>query len=305
MTSLSTFGRCALALSAGALAAVYAPSAARAVVIVSVEAGAASDGPYAISNAGQPTTGVVSAAAGAGLQVTGVPSNDAILNPAPLPSCAACATVGPGSAGVGRAEANGQTGALKVRAEAYGPNALGGASARLQDTVTLPGSKIVNLSVDASTFAPSAAEFTFSFALGLFDNGNPDNPFTALYHFFADEEGYFIEAGGMQVASGSGMPGSLDVAFDLDPFLLPFTDTADLEIRMSASAQCGSDLSCVSQVIADNSLHLTFDGPYTSAEGYTYDGGAAPPPPTSVPAPGGGLILATALVALGWMRRRH
>jgi hypothetical protein len=300
MAPFSNVKRGLTALSVACLAALYVASPARAVVIVGVEAAAANDGPFSVDNENLPQNmQVVSAAAGAGIQVSGVPSNDAILNPGPLPGCVPCATIGPGSAGVGRAEANGLTGSLKIRAEAYGEDSSGSSRARLQDTITFLGSKVINLEVDADTFASEpSAEFTLFFSIGFFDNANPDNPFTPVYFFGADEDGYFIEVGGTEVESGTGLPASLDATVDLAPFLL-FGQTAPLEIRMSASAQC-DDTSCLARVIADNSLHLTIDGPYVSAEGYVYDA-----LPTAVPEPVGGLVLATALAALCRSRRRR
>jgi hypothetical protein len=299
--SFALLRRSLVALPLAAAAALCLASPAGAGVMVGVEAGSLSNGPYAIDNENSPLPTVVSAAAGASAVGGGVPFNDAILNPGPLPGCAlSCVSLPGSSTGLARAEANGLTGELKVRAEALGESAFGGGLARLQDTITFLGAKEVNLEVDVNTFASPASSnsIQFFFSLGFFDNNDPDNPFTIIYLFESDENGYTATLGGTTIDSGTSIPGSIEVTVDLAPFML-VVNTAQLEIRMSALAQC-DDTPCQAYVAADNSLHMTIDGPYISAEGYNYDALVV-----AVSEPASGLALAASLAGLWWSRRRR
>lgn len=302
------------------LAAMAVALPASGAVIVDVSANSKESGPFSAGNEPVPPVqpdNVYSAAAYAGLFGLGGPIDGASVSTGPLGVLCgggplSCDDVLGSEAGIGRAEANGLTGSLKVRATARGDDGHGAAVARIQDVITFTGpSKTVGYDLHVSDVSASGAGFSsLFFAIGFFDNSNHDQPFVSVLEISVDPDGFVVVDGnGTLLDSGAGVPSSVDGVIDLDDFLPPFPPSLlipiSLEVRLAANANCFAD-GCRATVRADETAYLIITDPHISENGYLYPGlQSTEPPAGQVPTPAAGLIFAGGLAGLGWIRRRR
>lgn len=204
---------------------------------------------------------------------------------APCPLTIVCGEhVNPPSA-FARAEVDGTTGALKVRAVAD-DGMFASASAGFSDVINfLNGPPTIDLELAIEQFVGD--DIGFSFDLWQ------DDPFGEdilwYFGFRADEDGYQVWDNGVQVAGGNNVPGLFKYSVT-NPWFAFFGFNADL------SAVSGDG-----RVIADNSVYLKLDG--VSANGFTYASRTPGGDPTPVPEPATAWLAASG-AALCWARRR-
>jgi hypothetical protein len=213
---------------------------------------------------------------------------------APLPACPTCGISATQPYGFARAEANGSTGSLKVRAiasPATNPNAgeaFAKAQAGLSDVINfLGGPPIIDVHLDLTQFFGNSS-VTFS----MTKKTSPDT-FATYFLFEAEDDWYQIFVNDQLVEEGSAIPSVLDYSIEN----LGFSWFGfDAFFRASASG--------AGQVIADNSVYLGIKGPYISANGFSYPGVAIEPTPgTPVPEPATLLLVGAGLI--GAVRRRR
>lgn len=187
-----------------------------------------------------------------------------------------------------RAEANGGTGALKVRAIAQEEgDTYARAEARLSDFVDfLGGSPTIEVFLDLQRFSGDVA-----FGFDLWQTFGDD-----LYDYFsfhADEDGYVTTVMGETVDFGSTVPSTY--SYVVTNALIGFLG---FNAGMTALAHEGI-------VRADNSAYLKIAQPYTSQNGFSYPGPQQGPVTTPVPEPGAALLLMSGAALLGAIRRRQ
>lgn len=244
----------------------------------------------------------------------------------PLPSCGAagCVVLGNAPEAGAYASANGNTGTLKVGAQAWdGSSARATARASLTDRITL-ASPIIKVSVDINALGPSSiigpgqtfgdTNIFFTMFIPKPEGAPSDVQDKILFSFEVskDENGSFYTAYLLDDAdnpfdTANSMPATLNFSIDLSDTafngLIP-AGPLDLGFALRASADCDTD-NCFSQARADESLYIELQG--SSANGYSYLGrgtGTDPDPdPTGIPEPMSALLFLSGLAGLAAARR--
>jgi hypothetical protein len=149
---------------------------------------------------------------------------------------------------------------------------------------------VIDLHLDLTQFSGDS-EIRFSMS----KRTSPDS-FITYFMLDADDDWYEIYVNDELVDEGSSLPSVLNYSIENLGFSF-----FGFDAYLSAIA------SGEGRVIADNSVYLGINGPYISANGFSYPGVAIDPTPTAVPEPGTALLLLSGLSALRarQMRRRR
>lgn len=306
--------------------ALAAPLPAAAATYVSVEArwggsnweSAESDEHPATSNAPVVSGRAYDAQAG----------GEASVTPQGLPGCGlipTCATAVPGSgAASARAEANGETGALRARAVAYDSDVFdvsaadskAEAVARITDTITFNGAAVIGVDLDLDWFLGQQGSTGLIFRIGVpapdsCPGFNPecslaDEILTELQVFAFDEEGapftsgYTLSQFGVEDSViGDSIPDRFAFDVDLSQLMFPGARTQTLFAELVTYADLAEDGSA--GMMADHSAFLKI-ADYTSASGYGYPGRGAT---AVVPEPASWALLIAGFAGAGAALRRR
>jgi hypothetical protein len=322
MTSSFVSRLLGVSIVGGFIALAAAPAAATALVNTSANSGlysSSSNTPAEIAN--EPYLSARSKAT-----ANGASSNVAV---GALPSCAqpgSCTSLSSPPEAGSYASANGNTGTLKVGAQAWdGGDARASARAALIDTVTLT-SPIIKIFVDINALGPGTnqspgqsngdANIFFTMFIPPYAGAPSDVENIILFSFEVekDDDGAFYTAYlrddiDNPIETGNSAPGELSFSIDLSEAafsgFIP-TGPLDLGFLLSATADCDTS-NCFSQARADESLYIQLQG--SSANGYSYLGrgaGTDPDPnsdPVGVPEPMSALLLLSGLFGFVSFRR--
>ncbi len=322
MTSSFVSRLLGVSIFGGFIALAAAPATATAIVNTS-----ANSGPYSSSSntpadiANEPFISARSKAT-----ANGASSNVAT---GALPSCAqpgSCTSLASPPEAGSYASANGNTGTLKVGAQAWdGGGARASARAGLIDTVTLT-SPIIKIFVDINALGAGTnqspgqsngdAHIFFTMFIPPYAGAPSDVENKNLFSFEVskDDDGAFYSAYLLDDAdnpfeTANSAPGELSFSIDLSDAafanLIP-NGPLDLGFMLFATAECDTS-NCFSQARADESLYIQLQG--SSANGYSYLGrptGTDPDPdpdPVGVPEPMSALLLLSGLFGFAGLRR--
>lgn len=189
--------------------------------------------------------------------------------------------------GAGRAEANGSTGMLRasggdvVVSGGFG----GGGTAMIRDIITfLSPNPEITVHLDGSLYATAPGHAGMEFSILSLGNGSAEAGDTLLFGISAfDSGGRYHTISGAWATDVSayipGVPNVFEYTLSIPPAWLQFGNTFVLGFSLTAGAHDESS-GHFAQANFENTAYIGINGPYVSANGYSYEGFA---PATSVP----------------------